>query len=271
MALALICASTLNAFAQKDISTKRDSNLSAQAEKSSNFDEGVLYLHSYRGDLKFTLHGKEISMKAGDLIPAKDFAFEAGDGARISIALSNRVSFYVEGPAKMKIKEFGQVQPFRSFLTDERESTRSKLKLFLEEGKFYFAKLPSRPTSLFEIETPQGSIDPRGTSFIFVCKKNENSVTFVEGQGIIRASGSEKEKFVQAGQTAFLKKIQESNYVDVELRQTPVTLEQRYSDELKVSRFVLASIEFFFAGEKNIRARKLILPDFFLGDAAYTR
>lgn len=256
--------------AQKSDTPKESVEFSSEEASYQKFKEGGVYLHSFRGDVKFTLHGKEISANAGDLLPSENFAFEASEGARVSIALSNRISFYVEGPAKMSVAEFKQVHPFRSFLTDERESTRSKLRLRIESGNFYFAKLTSRPTSHFEIETKMGVFEPRGKSFIVICREGENRLTFIEGQGSVRPNGGD-EKFAQAGQTAFLRAASGKSSVELELRQTPVTLEQHYSEELKVSRFVLSSIEFFFDAEKNMSARKLILPDFFLGDAAYTR
>ncbi len=236
---------------------------SAGKNTVNTLSDGMVYIHTARNSPKFSRGGSVLNLSQEQLIKAGGLSVDSGGKQCAILVLSNRIALYLAPNTKLLIKEFKQTLPFRSFLPDTAEASRSMLELYVESGELAAYGLNPRVTSRLRIKTPSGTFEPRATSFIV--KVTNDSVNFMLLQGRATFYGPDgKSDFIQSGQSGTVLKSDSKRLYPLKIFDNTLVDEERESDKISMCKNALRSIEFFFDADNTMKARKLLSKDFFM-------
>ena len=235
---------------------------------SDKMSEGMVYIHTSRNSPQFKRYGKEIKVSREDLIPANGLSIECEEGQYLTIVFSNRTALYVPGKASICIEDFKQVRPFRSFLTDEREATRSSINLKIDFGKCYFTSLIPRPMSILRIKTPFGTLEPHSNAFVLNCQTSSMDASLIEGHAAFFGMDGKRD-FIQQKQTGIVEKAQSHDMYPLKIEPLSITLSSKYSPDLSLSKMALQTVDFRFDANGKMEASRLIPKEFLIRRGKY--
>ncbi len=265
----MITISTLSRLFALAIATFAIADAFAQARHpDSSLSEGMAYIHTARNTPKIT-RPNNTNIDADTLVKAEGLSIECGAKQSAVLVLSNRTALYVTENTKLEIEHFRQAIPFRSFLPEENESTRTCLRLRVDNGEVVVLSLkpPRQSRSLFSVKTKHGSFElnelESARAFSIKASENDSRFTLTSGSANFIDS-NEKKFFIKNGDYCLVSNTDKASKQKVETKTFTVLEGEAVQKKLSICKIAQRSIEISVDINNNGRARKLLSPDIFI-------
>lgn len=160
--------------------------------------EGLIHVASVRGEAHSSQ--KTLPLQKGDSFSGDENTITTGHDSFTVIVLSNGLSIYCGPHSKLTVQSFKQ-RPFDESSKDlEYETSRSELSLSLEEGTFGLSHRIPKPTSVFKLIIPQGTIEAQTQEFALSLQPSEARLYVFTESAQVKLKSRNKSELVQSDQ-----------------------------------------------------------------------